>query len=352
MRKIIYTVNINKSKYIFIALALVILILPIVAPLISKSEKGEERYKEEDEFSISDWSVETKELGIKVDKVKVYLTKEKKTVEMNIEEYLPEVLAGEMPANFHIEALKAQAVAARTFAISRTKSVGGNPCPNAEGADLCDTVHCQVYMSKEERFKQWPESQREELWNKIVSAVKATEGQVLTYEGKVVSRPQYFAASSGKTEDAEAVFGVNTPYLKSVESPGEEIAKESYKKIYEFKYSSLANTINKALPAAKVTAKNLHKQLEIQETSEAGTVLKLKVGNTTIAGSQFRSILNLNSANFTFNFTTNTVKIQCKGYGHGVGMSQWGANVMGKNGDNYIQILTHYYQGTKIEKLQ
>jgi stage II sporulation protein D len=336
-------------------IVILILILPIIVPLFSKGsskESGDKANPKGEEFNLSPSNVRFRDIGIKYDKVKVYLTDKKKIVELDLEEYLPGVLSGEMPANFEIEALKAQAVAARTYALSRSKSIGGTGCSNYQGADLCDTVHCQVYVDKLTRLSQWEESQREELWNKIVSAVKATEGQVLTYNGQLVMRPQYFSASSGKTEDAQTVFGFDEPYLRSVESPGEEIAKESYKKSYEFKYSNLASIINKSFPSAKVSSKNLHKQLEIVETSDAGTVTEIKVGNTTITGSQFRFMLDLNSANFIINFKKDAVQIQCRGNGHGVGMSQWGANVMAKSGSNYMNILTHYYQGTKVEKIR
>ena len=270
---------------------------------------------------------------------------------MSLEEYLPGVVASEMPANFELEALKAQAVAARTFALAHLRSIGGAGCSKNSQADLCDTVHCQVFQSKESRTSLWPEEKKDEYWNKVLSAVKATEGEVLTYNGELVMNPQYFSTSGGKTEDAQTVFGFSAPYLKSVDSPGEEIAAK-YKETYEFTYSNLANTINKNYPKAKVTAANLHKQLEILEKSEAGTVTKLKMGNIVIAGKDFRTMLGLNSANFTISYNDNSVKIQCIGYGHGVGMSQWGANVMAQKGKDYRQILTHYYQGTRIEKIE
>ncbi|WP_163195691.1 stage II sporulation protein D [Clostridium thermarum] len=352
MRRIIWTVNVNKSKYIIMVIAALILILPIMAPIFYKSNTKYKTYKKNEEYILDPSNVKASDLGIKYDKIKVYLTGANKIVEFDVEEYLPGVLAGEMPANFEMEALKAQAVAARTYAISRLKSLGGTGCSNYQGADLCDTIHCQVYMDKDTRMSGWEEDKREELWSKIVSAVKSTERQVLTYNGQLVMRPQYFAASSGRTEDAQTVFGFSEPYLKSVESPGEEIAKESFKKSYEFKYENLANTINKNFPSAKVSAKNLHKQIEILEISDAGTVTKMKIGNETITGSQFRFMLDLNSANFTLNFKQNVVEILCRGNGHGVGMSQWGANAMAKKGYDYISILTHYYQGTRVEKVQ
>lgn len=352
MRRIIWTINVNKSKYVVLGIVFLLLLLPIIVPLFSKSTSVEKGFKKDNEFILNPVNVKFRDIGIKDDKVKVYITSKNKIVEMDVEDYLPGVLSGEMPAGFSMEALKAQAVAARTYGLSRMKSLGGTGCSNHEGADLCDTVHCQVYMDKETRMSQWKESEREALWSKITSAVKETQGQVLTYNGELVMRPQYFSASGGRTEDAQTVFGFSAPYLKSVASPGEEIAKESYKKVYEFKYASLASIINKAYPSAKVSSSNLHKQLEIIESSDVGTVTKIKIGSAAITGSQFRFMLDLNSANFTIGFKKDVVQIQCLGNGHGVGMSQWGANAMAQKGYNYVEILTHYYQGTKVEKIQ
>lgn len=352
MRKVIVAVNVNKGKYFIAVVIMMILFIPVIAPLMLKGSKIPSILEKNDEFNLQENSVKFKDIGKKGDKIKVYITAENKIVEMNLEDYLPGVLSGEMPAEFEIEALKAQAVAARTYALAHMKSIGGPGCMKGQGADVCDTVHCQVYKSKEQKLTEWPENKREALWNKIVSAVKETEGQVLTYNSELVMRPQYFSASSGKTENAEAVFGTAAPYLKSVASPGEEIAGESYKKTYSYKYNELADIINKTFPTAKVSAANLHKQLEITEASNVGTVIKLKLGNITITGSQFRFGLDLHSANFKFMFNKDTVDIQCLGYGHQVGMSQWGANAMAKSGSKYIQILTHYYQGTKVEKIQ
>lgn len=350
MKRIIWTVNLNKSKCVILAIVILILVIPIIVPIFAKGKK-QEPTKTSESYHLSPNSIQFSNIKVKEDKLKVFLTKENKLKEMSLEEYLPGVVSSEMPANFDIEALKAQTVAARTYALAHLRSIGGAGCSKNSEADLCDTVHCQVFQSKESRISLWPEGKKEEYWNKVVSAVKATEGEVLTYNGELVMNPQYFSTSGGKTEDAQTVFGFSAPYLKSVESPGEEIATK-YKESYEFSYSNLASTINKNYPKAKVTAGDLHKQLEILEKSDAGTVTKLRMGSIVIAGTEFRTMLGLNSANFTINYNDNAVKIQCIGYGHGVGMSQWGANVMAQKGKDYRQILTHYYQGTRIEKIE
>ncbi|WP_392486209.1 stage II sporulation protein D [Haloimpatiens sp. FM7315] len=283
-------------------------------------------------------------------KIKIYIDSEKKIKEMYLEDYVTGVVAGEMPANFHIEALKAQAIAARTYAMAHIKEFGGSSCKNAEGGDLCDTVHCQVYLSKEKRLNGWPSKDREELWEKLVQAVKRTSGEVLTYDNKLAMCPYYFAISSGNTEDAKEVFSNSVPYLKSVSSKGEEIAGK-YKSEKKVDYNSFINTINKAYPKAKLSLSTVKNTVKIVERTKGGSVNKIKLGGIVIKGTEFRKVFNLNSANFSLIFKEKNVEIQCKGYGHGVGMSQWGANVMAKNGIKYKEILKHYYSNVKIERM-
>ncbi|MBW9146250.1 stage II sporulation protein D [Clostridium sp. CM027] len=284
----------------------------------------------------------------KITKVKVFMSKENNIKELSLEEYVTGVVAAEMPADFGIEALKSQAVAARTYALAHVTEMGGTPCKNGNGADLCDTVHCQVYRTKEERIKEWGNS-GEKNWNKIKMAVKGTLGQVLTYNNNLVMEPYYFATSSGKTENSEEVFSDSIPYLRSVESPGEERAG-SFKSSKILKYKDLSRIINKNYNNAKVTSTNIKKQITVIDRTEAGSVKSIKVGNITMTGSKFRTMLGLKSSNFEMKFNLNNIEIDCSGYGHGVGMSQWGADAMAKDGKTYIEILTHYYQGTVISK--
>jgi len=285
----------------------------------------------------------------KISKIKVFISKENKIKELSLEEYITGVVAAEMPAEFEIEALKAQAVAARTYALAHVDELGGTLCKNANGANLCDTVHCQVYTTREERLKSWPKSSGENYWDKIKAAVEGTEGQVLTYNNSLVMEPYYFATSSGKTENSEDVFSSSIPYLRSVDSPGEEETK-NFKSIKIFGYNELSKIINNNYNNAKVTAVNIKKQIAIIDRTEAGSVKNIKIGSITMTGSKFRTMLELKSSNFKIVFNLKSVEIDCTGYGHGVGMSQWGANAMAKEGNSYKQILNHYYQGTIISK--
>jgi len=284
-----------------------------------------------------------------VSKVKVFITKENTVKELNLEEYVAGVVASEMPAEFEVEALKAQAVAARTYALAHVTRLGGSACKNSKGADLCDTVHCQVYMAKEERIKLWGKDEGEKLWDKVELAVKGTTGQVLTYNNALVMEPYYFATSSGKTENSEDVFSTSIPYLRSVASPGEENTKNA-KSVKVIKYKELSTIINNNYNSAKVTSSSIKNELRVIDRTQAGSVKNIKVGSITMTGSKFRTMLGLKSSNFKMVFNARGIEIDCSGYGHGVGMSQWGADIMAKNGKNYIEILTHYYQGTVVSK--
>ncbi|AGF54422.1 stage II sporulation protein D [Clostridium saccharoperbutylacetonicum] len=281
-------------------------------------------------------------------KVKLYRKEENKVEELDLEEYIIGVVASEVPANFSEEALKAQAVAARTFYMSKRV----NPCKDAKSheAEVCDTNNCQVYMSKEERLSKWSSKDGEDNWSKIKKAVYDTKGQILTYDGSVLEYPQFFATSSGKTEDAKDVFSIDVPYLKSEESKGEENAPK-FKTNTEIPISEFINKINAKYPEANVKADNLPSQIKIDSHTDGGSVKIIRIGKESIKGTQFRELFNLNSSNFTLEFNKDSIKINCTGYGHGVGMSQWGANAMAKNGDTYDNILKHYYNGVKIAEI-
>jgi stage II sporulation protein D len=284
-------------------------------------------------------------------KIMVYKTSEDTIVEMPLEEYVRGVVAAEMPAEFPIEALKAQAIAARTYVLAKHEEYGGSKCSIGKGADICDTVHCQAFQTKDERFINWSQKSAADYWDKITQAVAETASEVLSYEGELVMGPYYFSTSSGRTENAGEVMASALPYLVSVSSPGEE-ASTKYRTSIQYKYTDLAKEINSKYPQAKVSSSKLKSQIKVLErTSGAGSVKLLKIGSINITGKEFRTLLGLPSTNFQVKFDSKYVTIECKGYGHGVGMSQWGAASMAREGSKYADILTHYYQGTKVQEL-
>ncbi|MDF2883861.1 MAG: stage sporulation protein [Clostridiaceae bacterium] len=346
LKKIIVSFHLKRIITIITVILLFIIILPILIVGVNKNLKGAIP-----KFDVKPNDIIFNENNGGGPEIQVYLTKENKIINISLEEYIRGVVAAEMPAEFSIEALKAQAVAARTFAAAHMGCFGGTKYKDANGADVVDTVQCQVYMDKDSRFKAWPEKSRGEYWNKITEAVKSTAGEILTYNGELVMEPYYFAVSSGKTESSKDVFSVDIGYLKSVSSPGDENAR-NFKTVETIKLNDFANKVNNMYPNAKLSINNIKKQVLILSTSSVGGVKSIKLGQTTITGPEFRTLFSLNSSNFTLTYNNNTVIITCKGYGHGVGMSQWGANYMAKSGSSYSEILTHYYQGVKIEKLK
>lgn len=283
--------------------------------------------------------------------VKVYLDEEEKIIEMKLEDYIVGVVASEMPALFEEEALKAQAVAARTYAFAKLKVNGGSGCSKHEEADICTEVHCQAWISKEDRFKAWGADQSEELWEKINKVVSDTKGLVLTYEGEVARGIQYHAVSGGKTEDSIDVFGTSVPYLTSVDSPGEEVAP-SYSSTVTLESQDFIDRIKKLNSETIIdTSKSLSSQISITELTAGGRVKSVQIGNKSFSGIDIRWAMGLKSANFSVKADSKSVTFNVKGYGHGLGMSQWGAKDMAKNGNTYDVILKHYYQGVEIMKI-
>ena len=278
--------------------------------------------------------------------VSIYITLEDRIEEVDLEDYVCGVIANEMPVSFNVEALKAQAIASRTYVVSKMI----NKCSIGNGADICDSTHCQVYSSKEKVFQKWGEINSDEYWNKIKEAVDETKGKVLTYNNELVLYPQFFSTSSGMTENAVDVFSNSVPYLVSTESKGEEIAPK-YETEFPFNITEFVNKINDKYKEASITSENLKDNIEILSRSEAGGIKELRIGKTKVKGLDFRLSLGLSSTNFEYAINENEIVFKCKGYGHGVGMSQWGANVMAKSGANYKDILTHYYTGVEISKL-
>lgn len=340
-------IKINSSIKIIAIMTLIIFTILIILPLIFL-RVGKESISV---FNLNNENiVKSSKIIFPINgKVKLYHKEDDKVEELDLEEYIMGVVASEVPANFNEEALKAQAIAARTFYMNRRN----NPCKDAKnkGAEICDTTNCQVYMNKDERMSKWSRSEAEISWNKIQKAVLDTKGQVLTYDDSVLEYPQFFATSSGKTEDAKDVFSIDVPYLKSEESKGEEIAPK-YKTTIEIPINEFVNKINEKYTTANVKRNDLAALIKIQSYTESGSVKEIKIGNETIKGTEFRELFNLNSTNLKFDIEKNIIKINCTGYGHGVGMSQWGANVMAKNGSKCDEILKHYYSGVEIQEIK
>jgi stage II sporulation protein D len=282
--------------------------------------------------------------------IQMYHHSARKLITLPLEEYVKGVLSAEMPASFEMEALKAQAVAARTLAVRNVRSLGGNGVSCYKGADACDRHdHTQAWDSEEEQRKKWG-SKYKEYAAKIAKAVEETRGEIITYKDEPIE-VFFHSTSGGMTENVEDVFSKPLPYLRSVSSEGEEDAPH-FKDQVTMTASQFVKTFKKRYPKAKLTTSNLKSAIKILEYSEGGRVKTIRIGGVTVKGTDVRKTFGLRSANFSIVFKGNKVIFNTIGYGHGVGMSQIGANSMAENGKNYVEILAHYYQNTDVVEYQ
>jgi len=256
-------------------------------------------------------------------------------VPMELETYVVGVVLGEMPADFEIEALKAQAVVARTYTLKR-KEEG---IRHLFGAVCVDSNCCQAYVSPESYLAR---GGTEESLAKIRSAVEQTSGQVLTYQGALIEAT-YFSCSGGRTEDAAAVWGSDVPYLQAVDSPGEEHAS---------KYTANVLLGREELEARLGVTLRGGPEGWLREITytEGGGVASLTAGGCRFTGVEIRKLLGLNSTAFTVTGKDDAIIITTLGHGHRVGMSQYGADAMALAGNTFEQILLYYYRGTRIDK--
>ncbi len=255
---------------------------------------------------------------------------------LELDTYLVGVLLAEMPASFGMEALKAQAVAARTCTLKFMQDPDKHPVM----AVCTESTCCQAYISQEQYCQA---GGAPEDVDKIRKAVTDTAGQVLTYDGELIEAT-YFSCSGGRTEDAVAVWGTEVPYLQSVESPGEEWA-EIYTQSVTFTASEFAACLGRKLygtPAA---------WLGQVHYTRGGGVATMTVAGKSYTGTQLRELLSLNSTAFTMEAKKNSITVTTSGRGHRVGMSQYGADAMAAGGSSYEQILQYYYRGVRIDKL-
>lgn len=263
--------------------------------------------------------------------------------EVNLDEYLCNVVSAEMPVDFDIEALKAQAIVARTYTMYKIINNAGKH----EGADICDSSSCcQAWISKEGRFERWDEDKRQENWNKITTAVNETVGKIITYEGAPINA-FFHSNSGGITEIPLNVWGgQGYPYLQVVETSGED----------EYTQYNSEVTLTKTELLEKLKEKysdieidfEAEESIKILENTESGRVRTIKFGNKELSGVETRTLLGLRSTNFEVNINEDNITFSVIGYGHGVGMSQTGADALAKQGYNYEEIIKHFYIGVEI----
>jgi stage II sporulation protein D len=245
-----------------------------------------------------------------------------------------------MPASYEIEALKAQAVVARTYTKYKEKE------KKHDNADICDSsLCCQAWISKENRFARWDETERESNWEKIVEAVNSTAGKYIVYEGEPINA-LFHSNSAGMTEIPINVWGGSYPYLQSVETSGEE-AYSTYSSEVQISKDELIQKMLEKYSKFEIDFSD-DDCMRILEYNESGRVKNLKVGNINLSGVEARSIFGLKSAKFEFMIEGDYIKFLSLGYGHGVGLSQSGSDSLAKQGLNYEEIIHHYYKNVEI----
>ena len=279
------------------------------------------------------------------DVLRVWLPKRGTLAEMPLDSYVCGVVAAEMPAAYHVQALRAQAVAARTRAL-RQRLDGG--CPAHPGADICgSSACCQGYADTEDCREKWG-NEYGYYRARIVDAVEQTQGERLTYHNEPIA-VLYHAISGGRTESAQAVFAQDLPYLVSVDSGGEENAR-GFTADSVFSFQEVAEKLNAAFDGLDITAEQVRSTLTAGAFTPTGRVKTVRVGQREVEATAFRGALGLRSTWFTITMDPESVTFHQRGYGHGVGMSQTGANAMAADGAGYQSILAHYYPGTTLEK--
>ena len=320
--------------------------LPLAAPMEEETEaeaSAEETQAQPEETAADAGEAEGQETALFDQSVTLTVEIGDTVQELTLGDYLWGVVAAEMPASFEEEALKAQAVAARTYTVYKLLHPTG-----AHEADLCsDTGCCQAWISVEERMEKWGE-EAETLAAKVTQAVTETDGMTVCYEGEPI-QAVFHAASDGTTRSAQEVWGADVAYLQSVSSPeGEEVPNY---------YSTVQ--VSAADFSAALAGANLGCDLSGAVESwigdirydEAGLSEAVVIGGVEVPTATLRTLFSLRSSSLSLEAAGDTVTFYVTGYGHGVGMSQYGANAMAGQGKSWQEILTWYYSGTTVENL-
>lgn len=327
MRKFLLTLLFFIVLILFVPYTFVMLIQPSMIPPAADSEQNQSSAQEP------------------IASITSYIPSTDQVITMDFSEYLKGVVAAEMPASFYEEALKAQAVAARSYILTRLKGYERDGAPaEHKGAMTCsDPTHCKAWLSKEDLQGRWG-ADYDQNWNKISQCVEATKGIVMTYDGKLVNAV-FHSTSSGHTENAKDVWGGNIPYLVSVSSPGDSLSPK-----YESSKTMTLDSFRQTIQAAHADAVWNEQEELISNIvrSDAGGILSLTTGGIELTGSELRSLFSLNSTNVDFQINETEITMHVKGNGHGVGMSQYGANYLASTGMTYPDILKTYYTGVNV----
>ena len=333
----------KKLSMYFLALITVCFVLPAI---FTKTNKQVSTDTQGENISIDVQNIEEQKDSNNSDKeIKLLHSKTGEVENVNIEEYLCNVVSAEMPASFETEALKAQAIVARTYTMFKLNN------KKHDNADICDnSACCQAWISKEDRLAKWEESKRDEYWQKICSVVQQTKGQVIMYNNEPINA--FFHSNSGGTTEIPVNVwgGTNYPYLQVVETSGEE-AYTQYASEVTIANTDIINKLKEKYQDISIDFSNVE-DLKIVEHTESGRVKTVKFGNHKLSGVEVRSILGLKSTNFEIlKIDNDHIQFKVKGYGHGVGMSQTGADSLAKQGKTAEEIIHHFYSNVNVKKI-
>lgn len=309
-----------------LVLLLLILLLLLLPALIVKSCGGKTLPDAKgDPSQVTVWNHKTQEL-----------------MRLPLGEYLAGVVAAEMPASFDLEALKAQAIVARTYTVAKIRAAGGAGCSAHPEADICtNSAHCQAWVSKEEATGNWPFFRQRSYWRKILRAVAETESQVVTYEGKMIDAV-YHSTCGGSTENCEDVWTNPLPYLRSVQC-GYCASSPRYTETLSLGAAQVAEKLGVPPEELKLT---------VLESTPGGRIIKVSTGKETLRGLEFRQKLGLRSAKVTWLKGKDGYSFTSVGYGHGVGLCQYGADGMARQGYLAEDIIKKYYTGVVVSRVK
>jgi len=327
-----------KNMYTIIILVITVsfLLIPLLA---TKNEKNDSDSAINKTSSVSDNINNDINEYATLTEIKLYLNDEKKTLTLSSEEYIVGVVAAEMSAENNPEAIKAQALAAYTYAYRKHIQ---NKESNNDYDLTNDSTLDQGYLNKDSRKEKWGDN-FSEFENKIIQNVKSVKNQLIVYKGEPILAA-YHAISAGKTETAKNVWGTDYPYLQSENSVGDLLCPEFYSQVTVSK----DNFIKKLTELGAKCETDATTYIGESKKSEAGTVLNIELCGKSFTGTQIREAFELKSAAFDIAFKDDNFIFSVSGYGHGVGMSQFGANYMAQQGSDYKEIISAYYKGAEI----
>lgn len=324
-----------------IILSVVLFVINILSEIDNKKEETEKKKLEEEKNIIEYKANQT---------IRVKMSKTGEVIAMDINDYLRGVLPSEMPPSYHIEALKAQAIVARTYTYRKMEyGIEG------EDADICDSyLHCQAFYNKDKILSIWTsrgfdESLRNDYWKKVNEAVVSTQNKVILYNNEYI-KAFFHASSPERTENIDQIWGgEKLPYLVSVENKEAEDYQNRYSTV-KLTFEEFKNKLRENYNASNICDEDI-KNTCINEYTTSGRVKNIKVGDLIVSAEKLRTIFGLKSTNFSINIDENTICFNVVGYGHGVGLSQVGANYLAQNGMSAEEIIKYYYKGVEIVTL-